>query len=118
MAVVNIVPVQLAINDGTLAPVLTAMTSAADGALIPFAGGDNKMVVLVSNANIAAKTVTFKMGNGLQGVADVTVSIGASATLYFPVESGKFKNVSGTNKGKMLLVGETTDIAVGAILLP
>jgi len=118
MAVVNIVPVQLALNDGTLAPVQTALTSATDGALVPFVGADNKMLIAISNVNVAAKTVTFKAGNGLQGVGDLTVSIGASETKYFPLESGKFKNVSGTNKGKMLIVGETTDIKVGAILLP
>lgn len=77
-------------------------------------GADQKMVIFVNNANgSAAKTVTFKAGDGIQGVNDMTVSITNGETKCFVVESGRF-----CTKGKITLVGETTDIKVSAIELP
>lgn len=119
MAVVNITPVSIPLGGGAALPTLTAITSIADGALIPFAAQDTKIVVLVKNAHAsAAKTVTFAMGNGIQGVTDLTASIAAGATHAFVIESGKYKFVSGDKKGKVQVLGESTDIQVGAIILP
>lgn len=119
MAVTTITPVKMTLNTAYTLPTPVALTSATDGAVVPFNDTDTKILVMVKNAHAsAAKTVTFKKGDGIQGVADFTDSIGFGATKMFTLESGAFKNVSGTNKGKVWLVGESTDIQVSAVILP
>ena len=105
-------------NVGVKLTALAALTSATDGAVVDFSKGD-KAVVIVANANsTTAKTVTFKKGNGLQGTSDKTVSIPKSESHAFVLESGAYKQVSGTNKGKLLIVGESTDIQIQVIVIP
>jgi hypothetical protein len=96
---------------------LSAVT--ADGASFIMNGQDTKFLVLIQNGHAtAAKTATVKSGNGLQGVNDITVSIAAGNYTYVVLESGKFKNVSGDDKGKVIIVGESTDIKIAVFKLP
>lgn len=119
MAVVDITPVSIPLNGNAEMPATTAITSTTDGAIIPFAEQDTKILVLIENANAsAAKDATFVKGNGLQGVANLVVSIPATETHGFVVDSGRFKNVSGTYKGKVQVLGASTDIKVAAVILP
>ena len=119
MAVTVITPVALTLNTFSANVALTAATAAVDGFTIDFEHPDNKIVIIATNTNAAAKTLIVKKGNGLQGVADAdTVSIAQNETRTIVIESGRFKNVSGTNKGKVLLIPESTDVKIAAILLP
>ncbi len=119
MAVINVNPTSVGQNENGGEVVLTAITAPADGAVIDFKGQDSKIVVLIKNAHAsAAQTATIKQGNSIQGVADVTVTIPFGKTFAYSLESGKFKNVTGTNKGKVIITGSTTDIQIGAVLLP
>lgn len=116
MAAASITLTKIPLNGGVALPTMTALTS--DGALIDFTKQDTKIVVLVENSSSsAAGDITFKAGNGIQGVADLVVNVAASATMAFVLESGAFKNVSGINSGKVLVTGATT-MKVGALLIP
>ena len=57
---------------------LTTAVNASDGMLINWDFNDDKMILLVENANAsAAQTVTILHGNGIQGVNDLSISLPA-----------------------------------------
>ena len=59
-------------------------------------GGDYKTVIIMSGTS--TKTVTFSKGNGIQGTgADLVVTLGSNP-MAIVLDSGYFKNVSGTDK--------------------
>lgn len=120
MAVTAISLVELGQNTMSNALTMTAATTAADGFVIDYTKDDDKTLLIVRNDHATvAQTITIKAGNGLQGVADTEAfSLAAGAIKVINLESGKFKNVSGTNKGKVLAIPSTTDIKVAAVLLP
>jgi len=102
----------------------TAATVAkTDGALVTFDKDDQKILLLLKN-NItnATHTAVIKAGNGLQGVSDLEVTLDAGAEACVVVESGRFMDVSGANKGKVNIVSKDTttgtQIEVRAIVLP
>lgn len=65
------------------------------------------------------KTVTIKAGNGLQSeFGDLTFSITAKKIAWVVLSSGRFKNVTGENKGKIVIEGASTDIQLKVIRLP
>ncbi len=88
---------------------LTANTPKA----LEFTERDDK-VVLVINAT-ADTTLTIKAGNGIQGVADHTLTVPTGTNLV-KLESGRFKNVTGENKGKIVVVSPGTP-SVGVVAL-
>lgn len=83
-------------------------------------GRDEQFVVGVYNNNSNdAKTVTIKAGNGLQSeFGDLTFSVSAQKIAWVVLSSGRFKNVTGENKGKIVIKGESTDIKLKVIRLP
>lgn len=97
------------------ASMLTALT--ADGAEIKWDERDDKIMLLVQNTGTAAVTVTVKAGNGIQGVSDESISLPAGNYAFIRLESGRFKNVSGDLKGKVILTG-STDVKVAAFMHP
>lgn len=97
---------------------LFAAVDASDGAEFEMSGRDDKIVILIQNAATSAKSVTVKAGNGIQGVVDYTEQVAASSTTAIVLDSGRFKNVSGADKGKVILKGASADIKVAVIELP
>lgn len=106
----------------------TAVPSAAtvaktDGALVTFDKDDQKILLLLKN-NItnATHTAVIKAGNGLQGVSDLEVTLAGSSEACVVIESGRFVNVSGDDKGKVNIVSKDTttgtQIEVRAVVLP
>ena len=91
---------------------------ATEGAAFEMKGQDDKYLILVQNAATAAKTVTVKAGNGLQGTADLSVEVTASSHTGVVLESGRFKNVTGADKGKVILTGTDANIKVAVFKLP
>ena len=84
---------------------------------------DQKICIHVKNAiTNATHTAVIVKGNGLQGVADLEVTLAASTEKVIVVESGAYKLVSGTNKGKILVKDKSTTntnaISVAAVVLP
>ncbi len=118
MAVTNIERVKITdANELSSAITFTAASSAADGFKVNFEGKDYKTLIIVEGGSTEG-TITVKQGNGIQGVADITYAVGASATFALTLDSGVFKNVSGDNKGHVMIVPSTTAIKIAAVELP
>ena len=90
---------------------LTANTAKA----IDWKENDNKMILVVQNSGSNATTLTVKAGNGIQCVADLTLTVPVGVNLV-KLESGRFKNVSGENKGKIVVVS-TGAPSVGVVAI-
>lgn len=118
MAVKKIDLVKMKLNTLTGAVVPVAPSAQADGFAVPYTGQDTKTVLIVQGG-AAAGTLTVKKGDSIQGVADTEAfPVPASAITSIVLESGKFKNVAGANKGSVIVVPSTADIKVAAIVLP
>jgi len=110
MAIKTITPVKLTIDNAS-AFTYEAATSATDGFEIPFDYKDHRAVLMItSTEDSAAKTLTIKAGNGFQAGNDLVVSCAAAATMAVPLDSGRFKNVSGTYKGSIIAIPETVKV--------
>ena len=92
----------------------------SDGVSVDYTNkSDGRILLMITNGNESnAKKATIVKGNALQGVEDLEISIPAGKTYGIVVESGKFGNVYGDNKGKIIVTGESTDIKVQAVELP
>ncbi len=89
---------------------LTANTAKA----IEWSEKDEHTVLVIDAA--AATDLTVKAGNGIQGVTDLTLSVPEGISLV-KLESGRFKNVSGENKGKIVVVSTgTPSVGVAALV--
>lgn len=98
------------------AQMLTALN--AEGGEIVWDERDDQVVVLVENTHESeAATVVLKAGNGIQGVTDETVTLKSGEYTLIRLESGRFKNVSGSDKGKVVLQGNTS-VKVAVFVTP
>ena len=121
MAIVKLNPIEIVKHNEPSAEVATAnLTVALDGtagAYYEHKERDDKYVIIAQNTAEAAGTLTIKKGNGIQGVADNVITIAAGKTVAINLESGCYKNVSGDNKGRVIMTGAAT-IKVAVIKLP
>ena len=97
----------------TLATVELKELTASTDTPIEWSENDNKMTLVINAAN--ASKLTIKAGNGIQGVADLTLDVPKGISLI-KLESGRFKHVSGDNKGKIVL-NSTVAVSVGVVAL-
>ena len=95
-------------------PELVTLTASTDTA-IDFDENDEKIVLVIQHTGTTATTLTVKAGNGIQGVCDLTLTVPAGVSLL-KLESGRFKNVSGTNKGK-IVVSSPVALKIGGAAL-
>lgn len=78
-----------------------------------------KILLIISNGGDAAKKATIIKGDSLQGTEDLEVSVTNGKSVGIVIESGKFENVSGENKGKVIIKGEDdTSLTVQVVELP
>ena len=84
------------------------------GTTVDFQGEDEKTVILF-NAS-AAGTVTIMAGTGIQGVNDVKVDVPAGYSAMV-LESGAAKQITGDNKGGVLLKPSAATITIAAVEL-
>lgn len=91
---------------------LEALTASTDKA-IEWREGDDKMILVI--VATTQTTLTVKAGNGIQGVADKVLTVPVGTSLV-KLESGRFKNVSGANKGKIVVRSAGTP-QVGTVAL-
>ena len=118
MAATKITVTKLKRNSASAVPATAAVDTSA-GAELDLSGiSDERLLIVLENAASAAKKATILKGNGIAGVADLEISVPATSKYCIVVESSKFKNVSGTNSGKMFIKGEDTNIKVAAVYLP
>ena len=122
MALATVTKAVVTRNASTAAPTF-ATCATNEGAYITFDKDDQKILVKIKNQiTNATHTAVIVAGNGLQGVADLEFTIAQSSEVVTVIESGKFVNVSGDNKGKVIVKDKSTTntdaIAVAAIALP
>lgn len=86
------------------------------GTTIDFEGEDEKTLILFNNTAETAGTATIMKGDGIQGVADVKVDV-PSGFSSMVLESGSFKQLTGTNKGSVLIKPSAATITIAAIEL-
>ena len=78
-----------------------------------------KILLIISNGGEAAKKATIVKGDSLQGTEDLEISVTNDKSVGIVIESGKFENVSGENKGKVIIKGEDdTSLTVQVVELP
>ena len=95
------------------APTLTALV-ANTATAIEWPESDEKMV-LVINAS-AETTLTVLAGDSFLGGADLTVTVPKGINLM-KLDSGRFKNVTGANKGKIVIKSASTpSVGVAALV--
>lgn len=83
----------------------------ADGTRMYDSFESGKYVKVVSGD----KQITILKGNSIQGILDQTYDLRHGGTYYIRLESGRFKNTHGDDKGKVVL--KTTDTLVKAAVL-
>ena len=123
MAAVKINPIKLtSFNTITKEAAATAFKAidVSDGAYFVMAKGGDKYVIGIKNAaqSAANKTITIKAGNALQGTNDISLTLAKDEIAWVALDSGKFKNVYGENKGKVILTGTDANLQVKVIELP
>ena len=78
---------------------VTAAAQTTAAFKIELTGGDYKTAILIANAGSSSANAVFSIGNGIQGAGSpLTVAVGAGKTVAIVLDSGYFKNVSGTAK--------------------
>ena len=117
MAIVKITNTKLKRNEAQEITAAAAVDATA-GASIDYSNQSDGKILINNGNSSAAKKATILKGNALQGVEDLEISIPAGKTYGIVVESGKFENVSGDNKGKVIIKGESADITIQTIELP
>lgn len=118
MAVVTITATKMEKEQATVIPATVAV-DATDGAVVAWDCKDAQLYIILENASTsAAKVATIVNGKGLQGTGDLEQSIAASGKTAIMLDSGKYKQVSGTHKGKLWIKGADANIKVAAMILP
>ena len=123
MAAVKINPIKLtSFNTFTKEADTTNFTAIdeTDGAYFVMAKGGDKYVIGIKNASSSSgdKTIIIKAGNALQGANDISLALAQNEIAWVVLDSGKFKNVYGVNKGKVILTGTDNNLQVKVIELP
>jgi len=111
-ATVSIAPVPL--NELSDAVTFTALDG-TDGAIIDF-GGKDCYTLLLFTCSAADTTLVINGGNGEKAAPDLPLSIAKDAYNGIVIDSAYYMQVSGTNKGKVLVHGKATT-SVAAIEL-
>jgi hypothetical protein len=117
MAIVAIEKTELSRNELSAMP-STVAVDATDGAAIAYDKADQKILIILENAAGTENTGSVLAGNGIQGARDLDFTLAAGGVSCMVVESGKYVNASGTNKGKLLIEGADANIKVACVVLP
>jgi hypothetical protein len=90
---------------------------ATDGAELTPVSKDSKYLLQINV--VTGATVTITKGTGLQAAqANWSAALTASRTYYLFLESGRYLQTYGTNKGKILIASDKSDTTILAIELP
>ena len=85
--------------------------TSADNIYLDYTGPDEKLLVLVNGT----ATIKLHKGNGIQGVVDLEQSISTAGAIR--LDSGLFKTITGTTKGKVKMT-TSANVTVGLVQLP
>lgn len=118
MARVDITNTKLKLNEAAVMPTTAAVTNQTEGCAIDYTGKDDgKILLILENSTSSPIDIKILQGNGIQGVEDLAINIGNMEKKCIVIESGKFVNVKGELKGKVIINGSTS-LKVAAIELP
>ena len=94
MAATTITNGVVTLNASTAMP--TAGTVAAgEGVVVNYDKASDRVLLRIQNSNTSAThTAVIVKGNALQGVADMEITLAASADVVAVVETGRFKTIS------------------------
>lgn len=123
MAIVELKPIKLTAFNTFVTETANTDFIAIDataGAFFEMPKGGDKFVIGITNAAATAvnKTLTIKAGNALQGVNDISVTLAQNAIAWITIDSGRFKNVYGDDRGKVIMTGTDANLKVKVIQLP
>ncbi len=107
-------------NDASQAVTNTTLFKAIDatnGAEVVWKESDEKYTIVLQNTASSVGTAVIKAGNGVHGVNDLDVEVPANSTVCLSLDSARFKQLSGTDKGKVLFTGPAT-IGVAVFITP
>lgn len=91
----------------------TAGVTAGNG--LDYEGEDEKTLVVFNNTG-SAGNATVVMGDGIQGVQDIKVDVPAGFSAMV-LESGSFKQLSGDNKGQIIVKPSASSITIAVVEL-
>ena len=92
---------------------LKALTSNTETG-IEWSESDEKTVLVISAST--ETDLTVKAGNGIQGMTDLTLTVHKGTSLL-KLDSGAYKNVSGDNKGKIVISSTgTPSVGIAALV--
>jgi hypothetical protein len=114
MAKKTMTPVKAGYNAITKVAYETA-TAANDGFELKLKSTDELTVILVTNSDTAAKTITVKAptkGSYAAASSDLTLSLAAGDTAVIRLESAKYAN----NDGTVLLIPEATTVKAVVVM--
>lgn len=116
MAIAVVTPTKLAGREEISAVVAGVAIDATDGLEFEHKFADERTFLVLNSS--AGGTVVVKAGNGLNALEDNDFSFTvATGIQYLQITSALFKNVSGTNKGKVIVTGPATT-KVSVVVLP
>jgi hypothetical protein len=130
MSAVIIKPIKLKMNEFVeeeTSETEFVAVNATDGAVFEMPDRDEKYIIGVQNGHESANvTAIIKAGDGLQcAFGDVSHTLAAGEIAWITLDSGRFKNILGDNKGKVVIQSlnangsaGTTDLKVKVIKLP
>ena len=88
------------------------------GCEIPYDARDDKYLILIHNAGSESASITVKGGNALQGGKDLTFVLDEGKFTLLQPDSGRFKNVDGEYKGKVVITAGSANVRVAVFRLP
>jgi len=113
MAVVAMSLIKTGAMNAAVAATLTAIST--DGCTLPI-GKDERLAIVAYNANAAEKTLTVAKGNSVNAAAaDLVIAIPTASYVVFELDSSRYGQMSGTNKGKFSI---TSNAGADVKLMP
>lgn len=112
MAVTAIDLIKTGAMNTAVGAVFTAI--GADGATVPI-GKDERLTFIATNANAADKTLTVAKGDGINAAADLVITVPHGEFVAFELDSSRYGQMSGTNKGKFSI---TSNAGADVKLMP
>ena len=78
-----------------------------EGGEIVWDCNDEKTLIHISKGMVSDESVIIKAGNGMQGTNDLVITPATQFdTIHIQLDSGRFKNVSGPDAGKVIIEGK------------
>ncbi len=117
MAKVYAYPKRVDFNEAVAAETAVTITDATLGCNVVLNGTDDKgnvysvkdeaLLLIIENTNTSVEKVTVKAGTAWAGVADKEIEVAASSKALIRLEGAKYKQVSGDNKGCVVIIPTT-----------